>query len=65
MKFTHLHNHSMYSYLDAISTPRELIMRAKELNMDSISVNDHASINALPDMLKYGKEFGIKAIIGV
>jgi DNA polymerase-3 subunit alpha len=55
----------MYSYLDAISTPRELIMRAKELNMDSISVNDHASINALPDMLKYGKEFGIKSIIGV
>lgn len=65
MNFVHLHNHSMYSYLDAISTPKELIERAKELDMPAISINDHASINALPEMLKHGKKNNIKAIIGV
>lgn len=40
-------------------------MRAKELGQSAIAVTDHGSISALPEMIKYGKEFGIKPIIGV
>lgn len=61
----HLHAHSYYSVLDGLSSPKEMIMRAKELGQSAIAVTDHGSISALPEMIKYGKEYGIKPIIGV
>lgn len=60
----HLHNHSYYSLLDGLSSPEEMIKRAKELGQDAIAVTDHGSISALPEMIKYGKEHGVKPIIG-
>lgn len=60
----HLHNHSYYSTLDGLASPEEMILRAKELGQSAIAVTDHASMSALPEMIKYGKEHGVKPIIG-
>ena len=35
MNFTHLHLHTEYSLLDGSGKIRELVLRAKELGMDS------------------------------
>lgn len=41
-----------------------MILRAKELGQSAIACTDHGSISALPEMIKYGKQHGIKPIIG-
>ena len=36
--FVHLHNHSTYSLLEALPSPEEIVLRAKELGLDSAFV---------------------------
>lgn len=65
MKFIHLHNHSHYSILDAITTPKELVKAAKEDGMDAIALTDHGVMYGLMDFQKQAKEFGIKPLFGM
>ena len=37
--FVHLHVHTEYSLLDGFSRVKNLISRAKELNMSSVAIN--------------------------
>ena len=39
--FAHLHVHTEYSLLDGFSRVKNLISRAKELNMSSVAITDH------------------------
>lgn len=64
MPFTHLHVHSEYSLLDGSSKIKELVSRAKELNMDSIAITDHGVMYGVIDFYKAAKDVGIKPIIG-
>lgn len=64
MNFTHLHVHSEYSLLDGSSKIRELVMRTKELGMDSIAITDHGVMYGVIDFYRAAKEAGIKPIIG-
>ena len=64
MAFTHLHVHTEYSLLDGSGKIRELIARAKELNMDSLAITDHGVMYGAIDFYKAAKEIGIKPIIG-
>ena len=41
MSFTHLHVHTGYSLLDGSCKIKEIISRAKELNMTSLAITDH------------------------
>jgi len=64
LQFTHLHVHTQYSLLDSSSKIRELILRTKELGMDSIAITDHGVMYGIIDFYKTAKENGIKPILG-
>ncbi len=63
-KFTHLHLHTEYSLLDGACRIKELINRAKELNMDSLAITDHGSMYGVVEFYKQAKKEGIKPILG-
>ncbi|MBQ9765088.1 MAG: DNA polymerase III subunit alpha [Lachnospiraceae bacterium] len=62
--FTHLHVHTEYSLLDGSGKIKEMVARAKELNMDSLAITDHGVMYGAIDFYKAAKEAGIKPIIG-
>lgn len=63
-KFTHLHVHTEYSLLDGSAKIGELVMRAKELGMDSLAITDHGAMYGAIEFYKAALEAGIKPIIG-
>ncbi len=64
MSFVHLHNHSHYSVLDALSKPKELVNKAKELGMPAVALTDHAVMHGVVEFYKACKDAEIKPIIG-
>ncbi len=64
MAFTHLHLHTEYSLLDGATRIKDLMVRLKELNMDSVAITDHGVMFGVIDFYKVAKEHGIKPIIG-
>lgn len=62
--FVSLHNHSHYSILDALSSPKELLLRAKELGQKAIAITDHGTLASAWNAHKASKEVGVKLIIG-
>ena len=64
MSFTHLHVHTGYSLLDGSCKIKELISRAKELNMTSLAITDHGVMYGVIDFYKEAKANGIKPILG-
>ena len=65
IKFCHLHVHSHYSLLDGLGTPEQIVLRAKELGMDSVALTDHGSMYGVIEFYKAAKDAGIKPIIGM
>ena len=63
-KFTHLHLHTEYSLLDGSGKIKNIIARAKELNMDSIAITDHGVMYGCVNFYKAAVDAGIKPIIG-
>lgn len=41
MAFVHLHNHSEYSILDGMNKIKDLVRRARSLNMKAVALTDH------------------------
>jgi len=64
-KFTNLHTHSHYSLLDGLTKIPDLVVRAKELGMESIALTDHGVLYGVVEFYKAAKKSGIKPIIGV
>jgi len=62
--FTHLHLHTEYSLLDGACRIEQLVLRAKELNMQSLAITDHGNMYGAVDFYKACKKHGIKPIIG-
>ncbi len=62
--FAHLHVHTEYSLLDGFSRVKNLISRAKELNMSSVAITDHGCMFGVIDFYKEAKKQGIKPIVG-
>ena len=52
MAFTHLHVHTEYSLLDGSCKIKELIVRAKELGMQSLAITDHGVMYGVIDFYK-------------
>lgn len=63
-EFIHLHNHSHYSLLDAISTIEGLVETAKNFNMPALALTDHGVMYGAMEFYKKAKKAGIKPIIG-
>ena len=64
MSFTHLHLHTEFSLLDGSGKIRELVLRAKELGMDSLAITDHGVMYGVIDFYKACLSEDIKPIIG-
>ena len=62
--FVHLHVHSEFSLLDGANRIKDLPVRAKELEMDSIAITDHGVMFGVIDFYKACKANGVKPIIG-
>ncbi|MEK7558973.1 MAG: DNA polymerase III subunit alpha [Patescibacteria group bacterium] len=62
--FVHLHNHSDFSLLDGLSKVKDMVSRAKELNMKALAITDHGSMYGVIKFYKECLEQGIKPIIG-
>ena len=62
--FVHLHVHSEFSLLDGANRIKDLPVRAKELEMDSIALTDHGVMFGAVDFYKACKKEGVKPIIG-
>lgn len=64
-EFASLHNHSEYSMLDSMISPREMMDRARELGYKSIAITDHGSVYSHPYFEKIKGEYSeIKLIYG-
>lgn len=60
----HLHVHSNFSELDAISKIPDIVQRAVEFGWDSICLSDHGNIGGIPSFHEECKKAGIKPILG-
>ena len=63
--FHNHHSHSFYSLLDGYSSPEELVKRAVEVGMQSISITDHGTLSGHRDMVKAANQHGVKPILGL
>lgn len=58
-----LHMHSTYS--DGTLTPRQLVERAKELELQAIALTDHDTFDGVEQAKQAGAELGVKVLSGV
>ena len=63
-KFIHLHNHTVYSILDGISRPSDMIKKAKECGMPAVARTDHGNLSNSISFYRDCYAEGIKAICG-
>src|SRR5580704_2248302 len=63
--FVHLHTHSHYSLLEALSKIPDLVAAAKADGQIAIALTDNGNLYGAIEFYKECKSAGIKAIIGV
>jgi DNA polymerase-3 subunit alpha len=64
-EFVHLHVHSMYSLLNAVPTPKELVAAAKADGQTMLAVTDAGTLYGAIDFYKQCTYGDIKPIIGI
>src|SRR5271154_5659430 len=62
--FVHLHVHSEYSILDGACRIPDLVDRAAELEMPSVTLTDHGSMAGAVQLFKHANGTGVKPIVG-
>src|SRR5206468_13117356 len=62
--FVHLHVHSEYSILDGACRVPDLVARAAELEMPSVSLTDHGSMAGAVQLWKETRGTGVRPVIG-
>lgn len=65
MSFVHLHNHSMYSLLEATIQPKALARKAKELGMSSIALTDNGNMFGAIEFYNACLSQEIKPLLGI
>jgi DNA polymerase-3 subunit alpha len=63
--FVHLHCHSTYSLLEALPSPEEIVLRAKELGQSTVGLADKGYTYGLIEFYKSAKEHDVKPILGL
>jgi len=63
--FTHLHNHSKFSVLQAASGVKDLVKKAKEDEMPAVALTDLGNMYGMFHFVKAAHEEGVKPIIGL
>ncbi len=65
MSYVPLHVHSQYSLLDGADSPEAYVLRAKELDIPSLSITDHGTLSGHREFYFAAKEHGVKPILGL
>ncbi len=63
--FVHLHNHTHYSLLDAVPSPKQLIKAAVSDGQTALAITDHGVMFGCFEFYREAKKAGIKPIVGV
>lgn len=63
--FVHLHNHTMYSLLDGLCQPKDLIKKAKEMGMEALAITDHGNMFGAVEFYEACQAEGLKPILGM
>jgi len=63
--FVHLHNHSTYSLLEALPSPEEVVLRAKELGQTAVGLADKGYVYGLIEFYQYAQKHGLKPVLGL
>ena len=58
-----LHTHTYYS--DGLSSPRDLVQKAREVGLTQIAITDHDAIEGIAEAEEEGKRLGIRIIPGI
>lgn len=64
-EFVHLHTHSMYSLLNAVPTPKELVKAAVADGQHAMAITDAGALYGAIDFYSQCHKGGIKPIIGL
>ena len=64
VQFSHLHVHSQFSILQAVSEVNNLVGTAKEMGMPAIALTDHGNMMAAFHFVRAALGAGIKPIVG-
>ena len=64
-EFIHLHVHTHYSLLNALPTPKELAVAAKDDGQEALAITDNGALYGAIDFIKACQKEGIKPIIGL
>lgn len=64
-KFTHLHLHTLYSFLDGMCKFEELIDIARKNKMTALAITDHGNMHGVIEFYETIYKAGIKPIIGM
>ncbi len=64
-RFCHIHNHTEYSLLDGANRIPDMVLRAKELGMESLAISDHGVMFGVMEFYMECKAAGIKPLLGV
>jgi DNA polymerase III subunit alpha len=72
MPFVHLHLHTIYSFLDGLVKPSELMNKVKNMKMEAVAITDHGNMHGAIDFYlnalgkaKTLKDAPVKPIIGM
>jgi DNA polymerase-3 subunit alpha len=63
--FVHLHAHSEYSLLDGSIKVKDLVQRAKDLEMPAVALTDHGNLFGMIHFYQAARRTGIKPILGM
>ena len=63
--FVNFHNHSYFSLLGAVSSPKNIILKAKELGCKAVALTDAGNGHGLVEFQEAAVKEDMKAILGV
>src|SRR4051812_23201601 len=63
-RYTELHLHSAYSFLDGASMPDEIVPKALELGHEAVALTDHNSLSGSMEFAQHAKALGLRALHG-
>ncbi len=63
--FVHLHCYSTYSLLQALPSPEEIVLRAKELGESGVALTDIGFTYGLIEFYQCARKHGVKPILGM
>lgn len=63
--FTHLHNHTEYSFFDGCMKLESLFSKVKRNHMLAVAITDHHNVFAWFDAIQYAKKYQTNCIFGI